>query len=128
LPLEAYHDSINMSRDRAILNYKGGFTKMAQSDLDSMQTGTRQAADPVEAGDQLEGFGESIVDTDAKARAAAEGVRYAAFIDYDVALDKYADRGDVEDLAHKNARNIPSDFADADFMRAVGGEGSSGPA
>jgi len=101
---------------------------MAQSDLDSMKTGIRQEADPVEAGEQLAGFEDSIVDTDAKARAEAEGVLYAAFIDYDVALDKYAARGDVEDLAHKNARNHPDDFADADFMRKPGDgdHGSSG--
>jgi hypothetical protein len=99
---------------------------MAQSDLDSMPTGTRQAADPVEAGDQLEGFGESIVDTEAKQAAADAGVLFAAFINYDVALDAYAARGDVEDLAHKNARNIPEDFADASFMRTVDGNVGTG--
>lgn len=99
---------------------------MAQEDLDAMQTGVRQAADPVEAEEQLEGYGESIVDTEAKAAAEAAGVRYAAFINYDVALDAYAARDDVEDLAHKNARDNPQDFADASFMRTVDGETGSG--
>lgn len=99
---------------------------MAQSDLNAMQTGNRQAADPVEAEDNLVGFGESIVDTAAKAAAAAAGVRYAAFINYDVALDAYAARDDVEDLAHKNARDMPEDFADASFMRTVDGSQGSG--
>jgi hypothetical protein len=104
---------------------------MAQTDLDALQTGTRQAAAPVEAADQLEGFGESIVDVEAKQAAEDAGVRYAAFINYDAALDSYAARGDVEDLAHKNARNAPDDFADADFMRSVDADaldhGSSAP-
>lgn len=99
---------------------------MAESDLDAMQTGTRQAAAPVEADDQLVNFGESVVDERAKQAAADAGVRYAAFINYDVALDAYAARGDVEDLAHKNARDIPEDFADASFMRTVDGEAGSG--
>jgi hypothetical protein len=99
--------------------FKWRWNIMAQEDLDALVTGKRQAADPVEAGDQLEGFGESIVDTQAKQAAADAGVRYAAFINYDVAMDAYGARGDVEDLAHKNARDIPADFADADFMRAV---------
>src|SRR6478736_4717684 len=116
---------LNVSRDRAILNQTEVETQMAQEDLTDMQTGKRQAAAPVEAGDQLEGFGESIVDIQAKEAAAAAGVRYAAFIDYDVALDAYATRSDVEDLAHKNARNIPTDFADADFMREADGYGSA---
>lgn len=99
---------------------------MAESDLDTMPTGKRQAADPVEAADGLVGFGESIVDTEAKAAAADAGVLYAAFINYDVALDAYAARGDVEDLAHKNARDMPEDFADASFMRTVDGNVGTG--
>ena len=92
---------------------------MATSDLDSMQTGERQAAPAVEADAQLVGFGESIVDTRAKQAAKNAGVQSAAFINYDTALGNYAARNDVEDLAHKNARDIPSDFSDADFMRKV---------
>lgn len=101
---------------------------MAQEDLDNMQTGERQAAEPVTAAENLEGYGESIVDTEAKAAAAAAGVRYAAFINYDVALDNYQDREDVEPLAEKNARDNPQDFADASFMRTVSGESGSGSA
>lgn len=104
---------------------------MAQADLDAMQTGTRQSAPAVTAAENLEGFGEELVDVNAREAAEAAGVRHAAFIDYDVALDAYAARPDVEDLAHKNARNHPADFADADFMRSVDADaldhGSSGP-
>lgn len=99
---------------------------MAQSDLDSMQTGIRQAADPVEAEDNLVGYGESVNDVENRAAAQAAGVKDAAFINYDVALDAYAARDDVEDLAHKNARDMPSDFADASFMRTDDGAAGSG--
>jgi hypothetical protein len=101
---------------------------MAQSDLNSMQTGIRQDANPVEANAQLVNFGESIVDVQSKQAAANAGVRSAAFINYDVALDSYAARSDVENLARKNARNIPTDFADASFMRTVSGNVGSGSA
>ena len=101
---------------------------MAQSDLDTMPTGKRQAAAAVTAENGLVGFGESVVDTGAKARAAAAGVRYAAFINYDVALDAYAARADVESLARKNARDNPNDFKDASFMRTVSGNVGSGSA
>jgi len=97
---------------------------MAQSDLDSMVV--VKTDDPVTAADQLEGFGESPNDVENRAAAAAAGVLNAAFINYDVALDKYAARDDIEDLAHKNARDIPSDFKDASFMRTVSGNVGSG--
>lgn len=95
---------------------------MAVEDLDAFVQGNRQAADAVTAPQQLEDFGESLVDIRAKEAAAAAGVKYAAFINYDGALDAYAARTDIEDLAHKNARNHPADFADANFMRTAGGE------
>jgi hypothetical protein len=91
-----------------------------------MQTGIRQAADPVEADEQLDKFGESPNDTENRAAAEAAGVRDAAFINYDVALDAYAARDDVESLQRKNARDMPADFADASFMRTVSGEPGTG--
>jgi len=97
---------------------------MAQSDLDSMVV--VKTDDATTASEQLANFGEEINDTEAKAAAAAAGVRYAAFINYDVALDRYAARDDIEDLAHKNARDMPADFADASFMRTVDGAPGSG--
>ena len=99
---------------------------MAESDLDNMKTGNRQAADAVEADEQLANFGESVNDTQNREAAAAAGVRDAAFINYDVALDAYAARGDVESLQRKNARDIPADFADASFMRTDDGEPGTG--
>lgn len=99
---------------------------MAQSDLDSMPTGNRQAADAVEAEDQLLGYGESVNDTENAAAAAAAGVKRASFINYDVALDAYAARGDVESLDRKNKRDNPADFADASFMRTDDGEPGTG--
>lgn len=97
---------------------------MAQSDLDSMVVVKTDA--PLEADDQLVGYGESANDVENKAAAAAAGVLNAAFIRYDAALDKYAARDDIEDLARKNARDIPSDFKDASFMRTVSGNVGSG--
>lgn len=97
---------------------------MAQSDLDTMVVVKTDA--PVEAADNLVGYGESPNDTENKAAAAAAGVINAAYINYDVALDAYAARGDVETLARKNARNAPADFADASFMRTVDGNVGSG--
>lgn len=97
---------------------------MAQSDLDDMEVVKTDA--PKTAFDQLEGFGDSPNDVENKQKAADAGVLNAAFIRYDVALDKYAARDDVEDLAHKNARDIPADFKDASFMRTVDGNTGSG--
>lgn len=97
---------------------------MAQSDLDTMVV--VKTDDAVTAADNLVGYGESPNDVENKAAAAAAGVLDAAYINYDVALDKYAARDDVEDLAHKNARDIPDDFADASFMRTVDGSAGSG--
>ena len=97
---------------------------MAQEDLDDMVV--VKTDDPVTAFDQLEGFGDSPNDVENKQKAADAGVLNAAFIRYDAALDKYAARDDVEDLAHKNARDIPSDFAEASFMRTVDGNTGSG--
>lgn len=107
---------------------------MAQSDLDNMPTGKRQAADPVEAGDQFDpskngGHYESAEapnDKENREAAAAAGVKDAAFINYDVALDAYASRGDVESLQRKNARDMPADFGAASFMRTDDGEQGSG--
>lgn len=97
---------------------------MAQSDLDSMAADTRSFKTATE---QLEGFGEEVNDVENKAAAEAAGVLDAAYIDYDEALTAYEARDDIEDLAQKNARDIPSDFSDADFMRAsAGGASSSG--
>jgi len=97
---------------------------MAQSDLDDMVV--VKTDDAVTAEEQLVGYGESPNDVENEAAAAAAGVLNAAFINYDVALDKYAARDDVEDLTHKNARDIPADFADASFMRTVDGQAGSG--
>ena len=91
---------------------------MAAEDLTNMPAATNK---PVRtAGDNLTEFdGEGHVDLETvnRALAAEAGVKDAAFIDYDVALAAYASRSDIEDLAHKNARNAPADFADAAFMR-----------
>src|SRR5690242_10535879 len=99
---------------------------MAKADMDSMPTGKRQAAAPLEATDSDNLWGESVNDVENREAARAANVRDASFINYDVALDAYAARGDVEDLAHKNARNMPTDFADAAFMREADGNGGFG--
>lgn len=98
---------------------------MAQSDLDSMpaENYTVKTAE-----DNLEGYGEQVNDVENAAAAEAAGVIDAAFINYDVALDAYASREDVESLDHKNKRNAPADFADASFMRTVDGEAGTGSA
>lgn len=98
---------------------------MAQSDLDSMAIAKENEA-PKTASEQLAGLGEDINDVNAAEAAAAAGVIRASFINYDVALDAYAARDDVEDLAHKNARDFPSDFSDASFMRTADGQAGSG--
>lgn len=90
---------------------------MAESDVNSMPADNRE---PKTASENLVGFGESFTDVENKAAAEAAGVLDAAYIDYDEALSTYAGRDDIEDLAHKNARNAPDEFSDADFMRASG--------
>lgn len=91
---------------------------MAAQDLANMPMSRTEA--PRTAGDNLTSFdGEGHVDLETVNRklAADAGVKNAAFIDYDVALDRHASRDDIEDLAHKNARDMPATFADAAFMR-----------
>jgi hypothetical protein len=97
---------------------------MAQEDLDAMVV--VKTDDPATAEDNLVGLGPEANDVENAAAAAAAGVLRASFINYDVALDRYAARDDVEDLAHKNARDMPSDFADASFMRTDDGAQGSG--
>lgn len=104
---------------------------MAQSDLDNMKNGYRQSAAPAEADDQLVNFGESVNDTEARAAAQAAGVKRASFINYDVALDAYEARGDVEDGARRWARNgvgDHADFAEQSFMRTNSGNVGTGSA
>lgn len=96
---------------------------MAESDVDSMPADTRE---PKTASENLVGYGESFTDEENRAAAATAGVIDAAYINYDVALDAYAARDDIEDLAHKNARNHPDDFADASFMRTDDGAAGTG--
>lgn len=98
---------------------------MAQADLDAMPVAEKPV---VTAEDNLVGYGEQVNDVENRARAQAAGVIDAAYINYDVALDAYAARDDIEDLAHKNARNAPADFADASFMRTVDGTTGTGSA
>lgn len=97
---------------------------MAQADLDAMAMAKTEA--PATAGDNIGEFGESPNDVENRAAAEAAGVKDAAFINYDVALDAYAARDDVEPLAEKNSRDMPADFAEASFMRTVDGETGTG--
>lgn len=96
---------------------------MAQEDLEDMVAIEKPV---VTAADNLEGYGQPINDVLNAQAAAAAGVKRASFINYDVALDAYAARDDIEDLAHKNARNAPEDFAQASFMRTDDGAVGSG--
>lgn len=89
---------------------------MAKSDMDTMRVSRQE--EPRTAYDNIADVHESPNDVENREAAAAAGVKRASFIDYDVALDAYAARPDVEDLQHKNARNNPVDFDDADFMRS----------
>lgn len=91
---------------------------MAAEDLENMPTATNKAVRT--AGQNLTSFdGEGHVDLETVNRnlAAEAGVKHAAFIDYDEALALHASRDDIEDLAHKNARDMPATFAQAAFMR-----------
>lgn len=81
--------------------------------LDTVRTAKQVVADL-----DVETWGGTDVDADAKARAHAEGVREASFIDYAEALTNYESRDDVETLAHRRARDIGDQFSDADFTRA----------
>lgn len=105
---------------------------MAQEDLDTMVVVKTDAANT--ADDNITEWTESAQqpnEIENRQAAADAGVSNAAYIRYDVALDKYADRSDVEDLAHKNARDMPADFAEAGFMRSADADardhGSSTP-
>lgn len=66
-------------------------------------------------------------DLDNAEAAEAAGVKDASQINYAEALEAYEARPDIEDLAHRRARDFPVDFDDASFMRETGyGAGSSG--
>lgn len=100
---------------------------MAQEDLDNMVVAKDFPA--ATAAEGLEGYGESIVDVESAAAKEAAGVSHIAYVDYAEALEAYADRNDIEDLASKGFRNgvVAADFSDADFVRQTGyGTGSSG--
>jgi len=93
---------------------------MAAEDLRTMPVSRTEA--PRTADDNIKSWdGDGHVDLEeVNRRAAADaGVRHAAFINYDAALDAYASRSDIEDLAHKNARDMPADFATPAFMRST---------
>lgn len=99
---------------------------MAQADVAAMGEDTREpkTAYEVAAAD------DTTLYTDAENAAAAEaaGVKRASQIDYGVALDAYAARPDIEDLAHKNSRDMPADFEEAAFMRSNEDASGSGSA
>lgn len=97
---------------------------MAQEDLDNMVV--VKTDEPRTAFDNIAEWENTLIQDEAAAAAAAAGVKDAAFINYDVALDAYAAREDVEPLAEKNARDMPADFADASFMRTADGGAGSG--
>ena len=87
---------------------------MAAEDLTGYKDDTRT---PLTAEQEIAPYGELANDVQNRQAAAAAGVQDAAYIDYDLALDAYAARTDIEDLAQRRARDFPADFADADFMR-----------
>lgn len=95
---------------------------MAQGDLDSFKDDTRV---PKTAQEAIGGYGPQINDVANAEAAASAGVIDAAYIDYDVALEAYAARPDIEDLDRRRARDFPEDFNDASFMRETGGAGGS---
>lgn len=100
---------------------------MAQEDLDNMPVVKTDA--PRTAYDNIAEWNESPNDVENRAAAEAAGVKDASFIGYEDALRDYEARADVEPLAEKNARDMPTEFEDAAFMRASvdGPGGSSAP-
>src|SRR5690349_7838502 len=114
--------------DRANIKLKRRCKNMAKSDW----TGDVKSADrepgwasgldqdfPVTARKRIEQFGESEVELEGRARATAEGLKHPAYIDYDVALEAYQSREDIETLQSKQTRNAPADFEAAGYMRAL---------
>lgn len=100
---------------------------MAQEDLDTMAVAKTDA--PKTAYDNIGEWVEQPNDVENREAAAAAGVKDASFIGYEEALEDYEARVDVEDLAHKAARNgvapdAAATFADGAFMRQVGDEGA----
>jgi hypothetical protein len=95
---------------------------MAAEDLADMKDDTNTYKTAQES---VADFGPLASDEQNAAAAAAAGVKDASMIDYDVALDAYAARPDIESLARRRARDFPETFADAAFMRASVEPGSS---
>lgn len=87
---------------------------MAAGDVAGMKADTNGYQTAQES---VENAGPLETDVANAAAAAAAGVKDAAYIDYDVALDNYQDRPDIESLERRRARDFPETFADAAFMR-----------
>lgn len=58
-------------------------------------------------------------DAENKAEALNAGVKSAAFIDYDVALEAHEAREDIETLASRRAREYGTDYNAGEFMREL---------
>ena len=105
---------------------------MAQEDLDDYKQGHSRGGwfegkrDAKTADEILDWHGPLISDVANEEAAAAAGVKDAAFINYAEALEAYESRSDIEDLAHRRARDFPVDFDDASFMRETGDVTGSG--
>ena len=74
---------------------------------------------PVTANDKVNETVYESPDAENAAEALLNGVQDAAFIDYDVALNNYAAREDIEDLDSINRRSRPNTYADGAHMRAL---------
>lgn len=69
------------------------------------------------AGEKISEVGYDNPDTDPATETLRGDRRYAAFANYDAALDALAAREDIEGLSSRRIREAASDFATADYMR-----------
>jgi len=96
---------------------------MAQEDLDDYKQDTRTGKVASETLDWFQPLPSDIANAEA---AATAGVKDEGHVNYVEALEAYEARPDIEDLAHRRARDFPVDFDDAAFMREVDGGVGSG--
>ena len=74
---------------------------------------------PLTALDRVNETVNETPDAENKLEAYNAGVKDAAFIDYDVALEAHEAREDIETLASRRAREYGTDYNAGEFMREL---------
>jgi hypothetical protein len=89
---------------------------MAKSDYEDVFV---EAGDPQTALDRVSETVNVTPDAENREAAFAAGLKDAAFIDYELALERHQSREDIETLQSRRARTYGTDFDAGKFMREL---------